>query len=85
MESSQYLYTIDDLCEIFHCAKSTIWRWVSSGTFPKPIKIGGLSRWTQAAVLGVIEVAEENKNASAQPIFDHGKKIRLSRVKISRR
>lgn len=60
MQSDQYLYNIDDVSGMFKCAKSTIWRWVSAGTFPKPIKIGGTSRWTQPTLAGVIDAAQQN-------------------------
>lgn len=40
------LLTISDIKSQLHCAQSTIYRWIERGEFPKPLKIGGLARWT---------------------------------------
>ena len=39
--------------------RTTVWRWVSKGRFPKPIKLSeGCTRWHQ----GAIEAWEHEKN-----------------------
>lgn len=43
-------WTIKDLAAHIKASKSTIWDGVRKGTFPKPIKIGGLTRWRRAEV-----------------------------------
>ena len=45
---------------ILGCGRSTIWRWASEGTIPKPIKIGGLSRWRLSWITRVIADAEKD-------------------------
>lgn len=80
MQNGQSLCTIEEVCETFRCSKSTVWRWVSSGTLPKPLKIGGTSRWTPEALSVVIE------NAQAQQMTAASKPTRntLHRPKLSR-
>jgi predicted DNA-binding transcriptional regulator AlpA len=41
--------------EILGCSKATWWRRVADGTLPKPIKIGGMSRWKLSELLDVID------------------------------
>lgn len=85
MPYDQTLHDIDDVCDVFKCSASTIWRWVAAGRFPAPIKIGGISRWTHAAISGVISAAER-KLATVEPARsgqNAQKKIR--RVKLSSR
>ncbi len=41
----------------------TFWRRVADGTLPRPIKLGGLSRWPQSEIAGVIEQAKARRNA----------------------
>lgn len=36
----------------------TFWRRVADGTIPKPVKLGGLSRWPKSEILDVIEKAK---------------------------
>ncbi len=40
----------------------TWWRWVALGTLPKPVKLGGMSRWPRSEVLAVIENAKAKRN-----------------------
>lgn len=40
---------------------ATFWRRVSDGTLPKPIKIGGLSRWIRSELDAVIETAKARR------------------------
>ncbi|WP_209427419.1 helix-turn-helix domain-containing protein [Pararhodobacter sp. SW119] len=83
---TEKLYTVEDLCDLLTCSKSTIWRWVAEGSFPKPIKIGGITRWEPNAVRERLSAAPD----SGQP--DLGKRRRANRGvhptprrKISRR
>ncbi|MEN8949917.1 helix-turn-helix transcriptional regulator [Planktotalea arctica] len=39
------------------CSKATWWRRVADGTLPKPIKIGGLSRWKLSDVAALVDEA----------------------------
>lgn len=42
----------------------TFWRRVQDGTIPKPLKLGGLSRWPQSEILEVIEHAKAQREAA---------------------
>jgi predicted DNA-binding transcriptional regulator AlpA len=42
----------------------TFWRRVADGTVPKPVKLGGLSRWPKSEILGVIETAKAARTAA---------------------
>ena len=39
------LVQIHTPCAIFSCSPATIWRWVDSGKFPNPHKMGRLTVW----------------------------------------
>lgn len=41
----------------------TFWRRVKDGTVPKPIKLGGSSRWPKSEILKVIEQAKAARYA----------------------
>ena len=41
----------------------TFWRRVADGTIPRPIKLGGLSRWPQSEIADVIEQAKARRSA----------------------
>lgn len=56
-----------EVCKIIGCSKSSFWRRVADGTFPRPVKIGGLSRWLKSDIVNAIERANERrKDASVQ-------------------
>ncbi|MBI1204789.1 MAG: helix-turn-helix domain-containing protein [Rhodopseudomonas sp.] len=44
---------------------STFWRWVANGTIPKPVKLGGMSRWPRSEIIDVIERCKAARNATA--------------------
>lgn len=44
-------------CERIGCKKSTLYKLISEGKFPKPIKLGRLSLWDSNAVDAFIEKA----------------------------
>ncbi len=39
----------------------TYWRWVALGTLPKPVKLGGMSRWPQSELLAFVERAKASR------------------------
>ncbi len=47
-----------DAAELLGCSKATFWRRVADGTIPKPVKIGGMSRWPRSEIFAVIEAAK---------------------------
>ena len=57
------LLTDKEVAQILKASIATVWRRVSDGTLPKPIKIGNLSRFLQSDVLGLIETAKTRRAA----------------------
>lgn len=45
------------------CSKATWWRRVADGTLPRPIKIGGMSRWKRSDVINLIESASVERSS----------------------
>lgn len=43
-------------------SEPTFWRWVANGILPKPVKLGGMSRWPRSELLAVIERAKADRN-----------------------
>lgn len=52
-----------DAAVMLGCSKATFWRRVADGTIPKPVKIGGMSRWPQSEIFAVIERAKAQRTA----------------------
>ncbi len=50
--------------DMLGCSKATFWRRVADGTIPRPVKIGGMSRWPQSEIEAVIERAKARRDAS---------------------
>ena len=58
------LLTDIELAALLGCARSTIWKWVADGVLPKPLKIGGMSRWKLSEAYDVIKRAEAEREAA---------------------
>ena len=56
-----------DAARVMNCSKATLWRRVADGTIPRPVKIGGMSRFPQSEILAVIECAKMKRTAGANP------------------
>ncbi|GHE05563.1 hypothetical protein GCM10008024_36910 [Allgaiera indica] len=52
------LMSATDVAEHFGCGISTVWRWAKIGVLPKPVKIGGSTRWRRADIEAVINGSE---------------------------
>jgi predicted DNA-binding transcriptional regulator AlpA len=52
-----------EAAEMLGCSKATFWRRVADGTIPRPLKIGGMSRWPRSEILAVIERAKAERAA----------------------
>ena len=48
------LLTDRESAAMIGCGRSTYWRYVNQGIVPKPLKIGGMSRWRQSEIAAVI-------------------------------
>ena len=53
-----------DAATALGCSRSTLWRWSADGTVPKPLKIGGMTRWKKSDLESVIAKAEAARNAT---------------------
>ncbi len=47
------------------CSRTTIWRRVADNTLPKPIKLGGLSRFVLSEISARVESAMAARNGEA--------------------
>ena len=47
------------------CSRTTIWRRVADGTLPKPIKLGGLSKFVLSELNATVESAMAARNGKA--------------------
>ncbi len=48
-----------DLAAVLNMGESSVWRHVKNGDIPKPIKIGGSTRWRRADIEAIISPATE--------------------------
>ncbi len=46
-----------ELAEILGCSRTTVWRRVADSTLPKPLKLGGLSRFVLSEINATVESA----------------------------
>lgn len=58
------LLTDREAASMLDCGRSTLWRWAAEGIVPKPLKIGGMSRWRQSDIEAVIAKAETARSAA---------------------
>ncbi|MCR8724552.1 helix-turn-helix transcriptional regulator [Frigidibacter sp. ROC022] len=61
VEQADLLLKVREAAGLLSISVPTFWRRVADGTIPKPIKLGGLSRWTKSEILAVIETAKKNR------------------------
>ena len=64
MPVEQILLSDHKAAALLGCGRSTLWRWAADGTIPKPLKIGGMSRWPQSEIMAVIERAKAQREAA---------------------
>lgn len=58
------LLTARECIKILQISTPTFYRRIADGTFPKPIKMGALSRWSQSEILSAIETAKAKRHNS---------------------
>lgn len=58
------LLTARESAGVLQISVPTFWRRVADKTVPKPIKLGGLSRWPRSEILAVIERAKAARHAA---------------------
>lgn len=59
---------ISDQCgaNLLGISRATWWRRVNDGTLPKPVRIGGLTRWSRKEVMAVLDQALVKRDEVAQ-------------------
>ena len=61
MSISDPLLTVRECAAYLQISVPTFWRRVADGTIPRPVKIGGLSRWPKSEIATVIEQAKAQR------------------------
>lgn len=56
------LLTAREGAALLRISEPTFWRWVANSTLPKPVKLGGTSRWPHSELLSVIEAAKRRRD-----------------------
>ncbi len=54
-----------EAAEILGCSRTTVWRRVADGTLPKPLKLGGLTRFVLSEINATVESAMAVRNGGA--------------------
>lgn len=55
------LVSVRDTASTLGCSVATVWRRVSDGTLPQPVKLGGMTRWSEAEIQSAINSAKKNR------------------------
>ncbi len=58
------LVSVRDAAAILGCSVATVWRKVSDKTLPQPLRIGGMTRWSEAEISAFIEQAKQHREAA---------------------
>jgi predicted DNA-binding transcriptional regulator AlpA len=61
MQVTDPLLTAREGAAQLQISEPTFWRWVSKQILPKPVKLGGMSRWPRSEILAVIEEAKAQR------------------------
>ena len=64
MRVTDTLLTVRECTKLLQMSIPTFYRRIADGTLPKPIKMGALSRWSQAEILTAIETAKAKRHAA---------------------
>ncbi len=59
------LLTAREAAALLGLSLPTFWRRVADGTVPKPVKLGGLSRWPRSEILEVVQKAKAARYAAS--------------------
>ena len=52
---NEVMLNVDQLSDTFKKNKSTIYRWVKAGKFPKPIKIQNSTMWRESEIKAFLD------------------------------
>lgn len=63
MNAVDPLLRANEVCDLLSISVTSLYRRMADGTLPKPVKLGGLSRWSRADILRAIDAARERSEA----------------------
>ncbi|MEO1405664.1 MAG: helix-turn-helix domain-containing protein [Pseudomonadota bacterium] len=58
------LISVREAAAVLGCGTSSVWRHAADGKIPQPIRIGGLTRWSEAELSNFIEHAKQAREAA---------------------
>jgi len=58
-ENAEGLLREKQVLRLVPVSRATLWRWVASGRFPKPMKLGAITVWAVADVRAFVEAARQ--------------------------
>lgn len=50
-----------EVCDMLRISPASLYRRVQDGTLPRPVKLGGLSRWPQSEIVAALKAAGEGR------------------------
>ncbi len=59
------LLDVKAVAALFQSSPATIWRRVNDGTMPRPVRIGGMTRWARDEIDTMIDRAKRNRDQAA--------------------
>ncbi|MCH8166471.1 MAG: DNA-binding protein [Proteobacteria bacterium] len=59
------LLDVKAVAALFQSSPATIWRRVNDGTLPRPVRIGGMTRWARDEIDAVIDRAKAARDKPA--------------------
>jgi len=54
-ENQDGLMSAPEVAMMFCVSRRTLWRMAGGGRLPKPVKVGGMTRWMRSEVLATLE------------------------------
>lgn len=64
MTKSDRLVSVKDTAAALGCSVATVWRKTADKSIPQPVKIGGMTRWSEAELVSFIEEAKAQRLAA---------------------
>ena len=53
-----------EAAEMLRIGRATFWRLVKAGTLPKPVKLGGATRWRRDEVVAAVDAMTTQRDAA---------------------
>ncbi|MDA8585566.1 helix-turn-helix domain-containing protein [Rhodobacteraceae bacterium] len=58
------LVSVRDTAAALGCSVATVWRRAADKSIPQPVKIGGMTRWSESELVSFIEEAKAQRVAA---------------------